>query len=122
MIYGIMKRIKVTLKNLSNRITKDVFVGRVEDDQREVSYKDETGTLSYINFINPDTLIVKNVAKDYVTNLVLNKTNPGLVFKSQEGTMELPVKVLGLSIKENRIYASYDTGEKIEIMISLIKE
>ena len=122
MIYGIMKRIKVTLKNLSNRITKDVFVGMVEDVQREVSYKDEDGTLNYINFMNTDTLIVKRVAKDYVTNLVLNKANPGLVIKSQEGTMELPVRVLGLGIKENRIYACYDTGEKIEIIISLIKE
>ena len=122
MIYGIMKRIKVTLKNLSNRITKEVFVGMVEDVQREVSYKDEDGTLNYINFMNTDTLIVKRVAKDYVTNLVLNKANPGLVIKSPEGTMELPVKVLALGIKENRIYACYDTGERIEIIISLIKE
>ena len=122
MIYGIMKRIKVTLKNLSNRITKEVFAGMVEDVQREVSYKDEDGTLNYINFMNTDTLIVKRVAKDYVTNLVLNKANPGLVIKSPEGTMELPVKVLALGIKENRIYACYDTGERIEIIISLIKE
>ena len=122
MIYGIMKLVKVTLKNLSNQISEVVFEGRVKDDDRVISYKDRNGTLSYINFSQNDTLEIHRTAKDYSTKMIINREHPSLAIVNQQGTLDLPLKVSGLSIKENRVYACYDTGEKIEIMISLVKE
>lgn len=119
MINEIMKYVKVTLKNISTNTSEIVYEGEIATDAKIITYKDQNGTLSHINFEKTDTLEIDRIARDYTMKVTINKEKPYCVFKNKTGVIDLPVRVLGLSIKENRIYACYDTGEKIELMISI---
>lgn len=117
-----MRRVKVTVINLDEKIQTCLYNGVIKDEAKEIHYYDADGSLNELVFQNKDILEIKRITKEAKTALYLSKNNAYAHIETLEGTFDIPIAVSKTIFEEDLISVAYNTGEEIEIMIEFFKE
>lgn len=99
-----------------------LYEGMIKDDQRRIIYHDATGGYNEVNIEVLNTIKIRRICEGFKSNIVLSKSASSAHIVTNEGEIDIPIKLLELEFGSERVYACYDTGEKIAIQIDLMKE
>lgn len=117
-----MTKARITVFHDEQKLGDVLYDGPFKEETGRIVYHDKTGGYNEVNIQTQNTIRIRRATEGFKSEIILSKEESVAHIKTAEGAFDIPINLLQLDCSEERVFACYDTGEKIAIQIDLVKE